>query len=128
MGQAAARLHTPAQRAGARASDRLLDTGICLVPIKGDIDLASAPALSSVLVRLRQRGNRRFVLDLSRVTHMDSTGLGVLLSFYRTLDSAGAIAIAAPPQNVRKLLQITGIDRRFPVFPSVDEAIAGCRG
>lgn len=128
MDQAAARLCTPAQLEGARASHRVLDTGVCLVPIKGEIDLASAPTLRSALVRLRQRGNRHFVLDVSGVTHIDSAGLGVLLSFYRTLDSGGAIAIAAPPQNVLKLLQITGLDRRFPAFPSVEEAIAGCRG
>ena len=126
MDQAAARLHSPAQPGGTGISSRALDTGMCLVPIKGEIDLASAPALRSALVRLRQRGNRHFVLDLSGVTHMDSTGLGVLLSFYRTLGSTGAIAIAAPPENVLALLKVTGLDQRFAVFPSVDEAIAGC--
>jgi anti-sigma B factor antagonist len=103
------------------------DSGICLVPIKGEIDLATAPALRSALVRLRQAGGRQFVLDLSGVTHMDSTGLGVLISFERTLDGA-AIAIAAPPKNVLALLKVTGLDQRFRVFASVDEAVAGCRG
>lgn len=128
MDQSAGPLHTPAQQGGTGTSESLLDTDICLVPIQGEIDLASAPALRSALVRLRQGGKRHFVLDLSRVTHMDSTGLGVLLSFHRTLDSTGVIALAAPTQNVLTLLKVTGLDQRFPVFASVDEAIARCRG
>ena len=109
------------------ATDGSLDNGVCVLQVKGEIDLASAPALRSALVRLHQVGNRRFVLNLSGVSHLDSTGLGVLVAFSRTLDGAGQIAIAAPPRKVSALLRATGLDHRFPIFRSVDEAIAGCQ-
>jgi anti-sigma B factor antagonist len=103
---------------------RELENGVCVVSLKGEIDIASATTLRSALVRLRQHGYRRFVLDISEVAHMDSTGLGVLLGFYRSLDESSELAIAAAPQNVLALLNVTGLDSRFAMFASVDEALA----
>jgi anti-sigma B factor antagonist len=114
-----------AQPSEVQTHHRALENGVCLVTVKGEIDLASAPVLRSALVRLRQAGNRQFVLELSGVTHMDSTGLGVVLSFFRSLEGGGEVALAAAPQNVLTLLKVTGLERRLPTFASIDEAIAG---
>lgn len=104
---------------------RALEGELCVVALGGEIDLASAPALRSALVKFRQAGYSRFVLELSEVSHMDSTGLGALLGFSRSLDREGQIALAAVPQRVATLLEMTGLERRFAKFASVDAAVAG---
>lgn len=121
------RIMAQARPTEVQTNHRTLDGGVCVVAVKGEIDLAAAPVLRSALLRLHQAGNREFVLDLSRITHMDSTGLGVLLSFSRSLDGDGHIAIAAPPQRVLTLLKVTGLEGRFATADSVDEAVARLR-
>src|ERR1700761_4642654 len=57
---------------------RDLGDGLSVVALDGEIDLATAPELKSTLTGLLAEGFGRFVLDLSGVRHMDSTGLGVV--------------------------------------------------
>jgi anti-sigma B factor antagonist len=102
---------------------RRVDESTCVVSIEGDVDLASAPRLKSALAELVAAGYDRFVLDLVRLDHMDSTGLGVLVGFQKRLDG-GVVVIARPPQNVVTVLEVTGLAARFDVFATIDEAIA----
>jgi anti-sigma B factor antagonist len=102
--------------------------GICVVTPAGEIDLASAPRLKSSLVELLDAGYARFVLDLSEVRYLDSTGLGVLIAFSRRLTDDGQIVLAHTPHPVLGLLELTGLDARFQTFPNVEDALAQVRG
>jgi anti-sigma B factor antagonist len=99
-----------------------------VVAAEGELDLASAPALKSALSRLLSRGYREFVLDLSQLGHMDSTGLGVLIGLQIRLKDDGMLAIAAAPHNVLLLFEVTRLGGRFDLFPTVDEAVANLNG
>jgi anti-sigma B factor antagonist len=107
---------------------RDLDPEASVVTVEGEIDLVSAPAMKSALLWLLGRGSRRLVLDLSAVTHMDSTGLGVLVGIRRRLPAGGLIAIAGAQPNVRELFAITGLDRAFELFSTVDDAAPSLHG
>lgn len=100
----------------------------CVVLLGGDIDLASSPDLKAALTELCELGYTQFVLDLSEVGHMDSTGLGVLVGLQNRLDKSGRLALAALPPNLVSLLSMVGLDERFQSFPTVDAALAetGC--
>jgi anti-sigma B factor antagonist len=102
--------------------------GVCVVTPAGEIDLASAPRLKSSLVALLDEGCARFVLDLSEVRYLDSTGLGVLIAFSRRLTGDGQIVLAQAPDSVIGLLELTGLDARFQAFASVEDALAHIRG
>jgi anti-sigma B factor antagonist len=102
--------------------------GVCLVTPAGEIDLASAPRLKSSLVGLLDQGYARFVLDLSEVRYLDSTGLGVLIAFSRRLTDDGHIVLAHAPDSVLGLLELTGLDARFQTFPTVEDALAEVGG
>jgi anti-sigma B factor antagonist len=102
--------------------------GVCVVTPAGEIDLASAPRLKSSLVGLLEEGYARFVLDLSAVRYLDSTGLGVLIAFSRRLTDDGHIVLAQAPDLVVGLLELTGLDARFQTFASVEDALAQFRG
>jgi anti-sigma B factor antagonist len=104
-----------------------LGYGTCEVTIAGEIDLASAPNLKAALMGLFRDGHRGFVLEVSGVTHIDSTGLGVLIAFDRRIHTEGMLTIARAGSAVTKLLTLTGLDSHFPTFPTVDEAVTYVR-
>jgi anti-sigma B factor antagonist len=64
------------------------------------------------------------IVDLNRVTFIDSTGLGVLVSAARRAAARGGSlhAVCSRPQT-RKLLWLTGVDRRIPLTATVDGAL-----
>lgn len=102
-------------------------SGICVVTPDGEIDLATAPALKSGLTALLAENYSRFVLDLSAVRYIDSTGLGVLVGFVRRLPVDGLMTIAAAPPRARRLLELTGLDHRFDTFATVEDALTSIR-
>lgn len=97
---------------------------VCVVTPAGEIDLATAPVLKSSLVALLGQGFTHFVLDLSQVRYLDSTGLGVLIAFSRRLAEDGAITLAQAPSSVAALLEMTGLDATFDVCATVEDALA----
>jgi anti-sigma B factor antagonist len=121
-------LPTSSTHPGLEVPHRDCGDAVCIVTPAGEIDLATAPAFKSRLVGLLSEGFSRFVVDLSQVGYLDSTGLGVLIAFSRRLTEDGVIALAQPPASVSALLEITGLDATFEVFPTLDEALAYARG
>ncbi|HTP20451.1 MAG TPA: STAS domain-containing protein [Solirubrobacteraceae bacterium] len=103
---------------------REVDERTCVVAVEGDLDLSSAPVLRRTLVELHGNGYVRYVLDLSRLTHMDSMGLGVLVGFHKRLDRDQRLALAAVPPKHRKLLELTGLDARFDCFATLEDALS----
>ena len=97
--------------------------GWMVVEAKGEIDLYTAPRLKEQLADLVNRDRTRIVVNLEGVEFMDSTGLGVLIgSLRRCRERGGEFALAAPRETVHKVLRITGLDKVFPTYESVDEA------
>ena len=115
-------LPTSFPRPSLEVSHRDCGDGVCAVTPAGEIDLASAPALKSYLVGLLEPGFTRFVLDLSEVRYLDSTGLGVLIAFGRRLPEGAQIVLAQVPDPVRALLELTGLDASFEIFATVEDA------
>jgi anti-sigma B factor antagonist len=99
--------------------------GSAVVRAEGVIDLNTASRLERVLTDAVAAGQIRLVLDLSGVGLCDSTGLTVLIRAHRSAVAAGGwlrLAGAQPP--VRRLLEITNLERVFALYPSVDDARA----
>lgn len=67
---------------------------------------------------------KMLILDLSEVEYCDSSGLSAILLAYRILQAEeGQIRIASPTKNVKKLIEISQLDRILPICENVDEAI-----
>ena len=91
------------------AADVTVDGETATLAISGEVDLASAPGLRSELQRLDARN---LVVDLSGVTFIDSTGLGVLVAaLKRTRESGGQLTLRSPTRATRKVLDITGLSQ-----------------
>jgi anti-sigma B factor antagonist len=99
------------------------ERGVVIAEVTGDIDMSTAPGLRERLFGLAS-SEQPLVVDLDRVTFIDSVGLGVLVSAARHADAhgGGLHAVCSRPQ-ARKLLWLTGVDRRIPLTATVDEAL-----
>lgn len=69
-------------------------------------------------------GHKYFILDLSAVRNVNSSGLGSLITlFSRTRSAGGEFILVSVPANVRNLLHITRLDTVFPVRDTVQDAL-----
>lgn len=98
-----------------------------LVSVEGELDLFTAPSLKRTLLDALQTGSRRFVIDLSLTTFIDSTTLGVLVGVARGLDTGARLMIVCTRPNVRRIFEFSGLDGAFVIFPTLEEALAHAR-
>jgi anti-sigma B factor antagonist len=99
--------------------------GVPVVVLSGDLDIATAPKVRDTVVKLATAGHLLAVIDLREVEFLDSTGLGVLvgcLKRFRTL--GGDLRLVVTSDRVRKVFEITGLDRAFTLHEGLDEAVA----
>jgi anti-sigma B factor antagonist len=99
------------------------ERGVVIAEVTGDIDMSTVPGLRERLFSLADSG-QPLIVDLNRISFIDSAGLGVLVSVARRADAHGASlhAVCSRPQT-RKLLWLTGVDRRIPLTATVDGAL-----
>jgi anti-sigma B factor antagonist len=112
-----------------RISDREIDPSTHLVELGGEIDLYTAPEFKQRVAGAIESGKRQLVVDLSDATFIDSTTLGVLVGAEKQLRASdGAVVLVCPERNIRKVFEITGLDRVFTLHDSRDAALADAAG
>ena len=97
---------------------------VVVVKLAGELDLYNASAVREVLLECCAEAPARLVVELSEVTFIDSTALGVLIEARTRLANRRGFLLAAPGLETRRALEISGLDRHFGVHASLDEAIA----
>lgn len=102
-----------------------LDDERGLVTLRGEVDIYTAPRFKESLLELLEAGVSRVVVDLSEVTFIDSTALGVLIGGVRRLhDRDGRMALVVTSRPVERVLTVTGLDRVFAIHATRDAALA----
>jgi anti-sigma B factor antagonist len=99
------------------------ERGCVIAAITGEIDISNVAQLRERLYELADNGGT-LIVDLNRVTFIDSAGLGALVGTARRVAKHGGSlhAVCSQPQP-RKLLWMTGVDRRIPLAATVDGAL-----
>ena len=99
------------------------ERGAVIAEVTGDIDMSTVAGLRERLFGLADSG-QPLIVDLNRITFIDSAGLGVLVGTARRANVHGGSlhAVCSRPQT-RKLLWLTGVDRRIPLSATVDGAL-----
>ena len=99
--------------------------GHLVLEVGGEIDVYTAPQLRERLISLVDGGARHVVVDLGRVEFLDSTGLGVLVGALKRLRGAGGeLFLVCGQERLLKIFRITGLDRVFTLYPTVEAATA----
>ena len=94
--------------------------------VQGELDLASAPVLREALISaLSANPATHLVMDLTGVSFMDSTGIGVLAGAHKRVTAGGGwFSVVVSTPAVRKALQTTGLLRAWRVTGSVEDALS----
>ena len=103
--------------------------GVTIAGLSGELDIACAPALREQLLGLLGPGSSRLVIDLSKVSHCDASGLAVLIGAGRRARLLGGfLRLAAVSPQVDQGLHVTGLRQHLGVFPTVQAATASPQG
>jgi anti-sigma B factor antagonist len=106
---------------------RELDERTSVVSVEGELDLSTAPKLKWMLLDSLESEGAQVVADLSLVSFMDSTALGVLVGAQRKLAADTRLAIVCTSEKVLQIFEFSGIDSAFAIFPTLEEALAHVR-
>lgn len=87
-----------------------------LLQVEGEIDIYTCTELKDRIYSFLDKGIKELTVDLSKVTYIDSTGLGVFIGVLRNLkEIGGSLKLLKPTPRVGKVLKITGLDRVFDI-------------
>ena len=96
-----------------------------VLPLEGEIDLHVSTRVAASLAALIEQKPPRLVVDLSRVSYIDSSGLAVLIEGMQNVEAyGGKFILAGLQENVRPIFEIARLDQVFIIFPHVDAALA----
>jgi anti-sigma B factor antagonist len=99
--------------------------GWTVVTVHGEIDVATSPTLRERLIDQVNGGATRLVLDLEAVDFLDSTGLGTIVSLLKRVRTHGGdLRLVCTEARIRRLFEITGLDKAVPLHASLDDAIS----
>ena len=99
------------------------ERGYPIVTAAGEIDIATVTRLRERLFALAASG-RPLVADLNQVSFIDSAGLSALVGAANRADAyGGSLHVVCARPKIRKLFQLTGLDRRLPPARTLDEAL-----
>ena len=103
--------------------------GCVVVSPTGALDVATSPALHALVHRCMDEGADRRVLDLSHVEFIDSTALRVLVSVHKRLREidSGGFAVVCPHARIRRIFDLTALDRVLTLTDTVDEALVALK-
>jgi anti-sigma B factor antagonist len=122
----------PATRAGAEHEFGLdfvhPRPGTVVLAVHGDVDLHVADEFEQALRSAVGDAPSTVIVDLSKATFLDSMALGVLLGATKRLrDRGGRLRVVAPHSEVRRILEITHLDRVFELDESRAEALRAAK-
>jgi anti-sigma B factor antagonist len=94
-----------------------------VLPLEGEIDLHVSPVISASLNEMIAKKPKQLVVDLSKVTYIDSSGLAVLIEAMQKVEKdGGKFAIVGMQETVRSIFDIARLDQVFRIFPDLDAA------
>jgi len=94
--------------------------------VRGEVDVSTTPRVRARLVAMLTHGKPQLIVDLEEVRFLDSSGLGASVAALKLARSRGGEVrlVWEGQRSVRKVLQVTGLDRVLERFDSVDDAVA----
>lgn len=95
-----------------------------ILSCRGEIDLSSAPQLRAALEPVFEAAQPQLLMDLSGVSFMDSTGIGIIVNALNRLrEGNGKCAFCGAGPRVHRILQIAGLINALPLYETRAEAL-----
>jgi anti-sigma B factor antagonist len=116
----------------ASASD--LEGGVRLIEVHGELDLSTALQLEEPLEDAVREPDGAVLIDLADCQFIDSTGIALIVRAWQRVDAGagnggkGGLVLCCQNEQVRRVLEVTGLEHSLRVFETRDEAAAALRG
>ena len=95
-----------------------------VLPLDGEIDLHVSPEVAKSLKSMISNKPKQVVIDLTKVTYLDSSGLAVLIEGMQNVQEyGGKFLLAGVQEEVKHVFDIARLDQVFDIYPDVDTAL-----
>ncbi|MGE0065991.1 MAG: STAS domain-containing protein [Solirubrobacterales bacterium] len=107
--------------------------GVRIVAVRGELDLSTAPDLQGPLDAALDDGRASVLIDLSECEFIDSTGIALIVRAWQRLGGdgnsgpGGRLVICTDRDQVRRVLDVSGLDQSIPVHASREDGLAALR-
>jgi anti-anti-sigma factor len=108
-----------------------LESGVWTISVRGELDLSTAPELEGPLDQALENDEGSVLIDLTQCEFIDSTGIALIVRAWQRLqsgDNGRALVLCSQNDQVRRVLEITGLELSIPVHMTRDEALAALNG
>ena len=96
-----------------------------VLPLEGEVDLHVSPRISAWIGAMTEDKPNQVVIDLTKVTYIDSSGLAVLIEGMQNVEAyGGQFALVGLQDSVRPIFEIARLDQVFRIFPDTKAALA----
>jgi len=102
-------------------------TDASVVSLSGELALGTIPRVEKQLLRQVQ-SQSGVVVDLTGVSFIDSSGIGLLIRAFRAEDGGELHTVIAAGSQVERVFELAGIDRALPLFADRARAVAALNG
>ena len=101
---------------------------VILLELEGEVDIHSASQFKGALFDAIDEGALRVIVDFTKVSFIDSTALGVVVSGVKGIKArGGVIDVVCPHENISTIFVATGIDRILGMHRSQSQALAAAQ-
>lgn len=108
-----------------------LKDGVRTISVRGELDLSTAPDLETPLDQALENDEGSVLIDLTQCEFIDSTGIALIVRAWQRLQSDNngrALVLCSQNDQVRRVLEITGLELSIPVHMTRDEALSALTG
>ena len=96
--------------------------GVLVFQVNGEINISTSPELKK---QFEKQPSKKVVVDLEKVSYIDSSGLATLVEILkRTKSQGGSLGLSGMSDKVKSLFEITKLDKLFLIFVNQDEAVS----
>ena len=96
-----------------------------VLALEGDIDLHVSPVVIKSFTEVIKKKPKCMVIDLSRVTYIDSAGVAALIVAMQEVEAyGGKFFLSGLQETLRLIFETSRLERVFEIFPNVDAALA----
>jgi anti-sigma B factor antagonist len=117
-----------------QASASELEGGVRLLEVHGELDLSTALQLEEPLEEATRADDAAVLIDLAGCQFIDSTGIALIVRAWQRIDASagnggkGGLVLCCQNEQVRRVLEVTGLEHSLRVFDTREEAVAALRG
>jgi len=100
------------------------EKGSIIIDLAGQLDVYNSHDVNLLIDAYRERGFEKFILNLEKVTYLDSSTISVFINCYQTLQEKGQFALAGLQGSPKEVFELAKLHDVFQIFPDVPSAIS----